>query len=99
MEIRAEEAYDASLAIAECPSLAIAECASLPLKMASALNCLGILVQFQGASELAEQYYTQGRTYALQARDERLAAIIDQNLGTLLEADTLQQRLDSLQPA
>lgn len=72
---RAEEAYDASLAIAQC--------AELPLKMASALNCLGILVQFQGASELAESYYVQGRTYAAQARDERLAAIIDQNLGTL----------------
>lgn len=72
---RAEEAYDASFAIAEC--------AGLPLKMASALNCLGILVQFQGASELAESYYIQGRTYAAQAKDERLAAIIDQNLGTL----------------
>jgi putative nucleotidyltransferase with HDIG domain len=72
---RAQEAYEASLAIAEC--------AVLPFQMASALNCLGILVQFQGASDLAESYYTRGRTYASQAGDERIAAIIDQNLGTL----------------
>src|SRR5690606_41687357 len=36
---RAEEAYEASLAIAEC--------ARLPFQIASALNCLGILVKFQ----------------------------------------------------
>ena len=72
---RAEEAYEASLAVAQC--------ARLPFQMASALNCLGILVQFQGASELAESYYSQARTYASQAQDERIAAIIDQNLGTL----------------
>ncbi|HEX6307571.1 MAG TPA: HD domain-containing phosphohydrolase [Longimicrobiales bacterium] len=72
---RAHEAYEASLAIAEC--------AALPFQMASALNGLGILVQFQGAPDLAESYYTRGRSYATQAKDERIAAIIDQNLGTL----------------
>ncbi|HEX6134101.1 MAG TPA: HD domain-containing phosphohydrolase [Longimicrobiales bacterium] len=72
---RAGEAYETSLAIAQQ--------AELPLKMASALNCLGILVQFQGAPDQAESYYTQGRMYATQAKDERIAAIIDQNLGTL----------------
>ncbi|HSJ33424.1 MAG TPA: HD domain-containing phosphohydrolase, partial [Longimicrobiales bacterium] len=51
--------------------------------IASALNCLGILVQFQGQSDLAEAYYSRGRTYAAQAKDERVAALIDLNLGTL----------------
>ncbi|HEX2166844.1 MAG TPA: HD domain-containing phosphohydrolase [Longimicrobiales bacterium] len=72
---RAQEAYEASLTIAKC--------AHLPFQMASALNCLGILVQFQGASDLAESHYTEGRAYAIKAQDERIAAIIDQNLATL----------------
>ena len=72
---RAQEAYETSLAIAEC--------ARLLGKVASAYNCLAILSQSQGAPDLAESYYTQGRTYASQANDERIAAIIDQNLGTL----------------
>ena len=72
---RALEAYEASLAIAEC--------AGLPVQIASALNCLGVLVQFQGQSDLAESYYMRGRSCAAQASDERVAALIDLNLGTL----------------
>src|SRR5690606_16236181 len=71
---RAEEAFETSLAIAQA--------AGLPLKVASALNCLGILVQTRGEPDLAESYYTQGRAYALTAKDERVAAMIDLNLGT-----------------
>ena len=72
---RAEEAYEASLAIAEC--------ARLPFQIASALNCLGILVQFQGKPDLAEAHYTEARRYAVDAGDDRIVAMIDQNLGTL----------------
>ncbi|HSJ32962.1 MAG TPA: hypothetical protein VK933_16090, partial [Longimicrobiales bacterium] len=54
----AQEAYEASLTIAEC--------ASLPFQVASAYNCLGIQAQTLGEPDRAESYYTEGRSYASQ---------------------------------
>jgi putative nucleotidyltransferase with HDIG domain len=72
---RALEAYETSLAIAEC--------AKLPLATASALNCLAIVAQSRGDVASAEAFYVRARELADEYGSERLAALVDQNLGTL----------------
>jgi putative nucleotidyltransferase with HDIG domain len=71
----ATEAYDASLTIAELNTLR--------QHVASAFNCQAIVAQHRGQVGEAESLYARARLLASQAGDERLAAMIDQNLGTL----------------
>lgn len=71
----AEEAYEASLAIAEA--------AELPLQVASVLNCLGIVAQYRGDLSGAESAYTRARSFARAEGAERVAAMVDVNIATL----------------
>lgn len=71
----AEEAYLASEAVAAANTDTI--------NVASALNCLGVVAQARAQVGEAESYYTQARDLASTCSAERLAAMIDQNLGTL----------------
>lgn len=72
---QAEEAYEASLAIAEAHGL-IAQ-------VASGLNALAGLQQYLGHPEGAEALYVRARSLAEEAGDLRLAGMVDQNLGAL----------------
>jgi putative nucleotidyltransferase with HDIG domain len=71
----ATDAYEASLAVAEA--------SELPAETASALNCLAVVAQFRAAIDEAEALYVRARVLAEAAGDERLGAMIDQNIGTL----------------
>ncbi len=71
----AAQAYDSSLAIAQA--------SDLHAHVASALNCQAIVAQHRGQVPEAELLYARARQLASGAGDERLAAMIDQNLGTL----------------
>ena len=71
----AEEHYEGSLAIAEC--------ADLPLLRARALNSLAILEQFRGRIGRAHSLYAMSRSIATELGDDRMLAMVDQNLGTL----------------
>ncbi|MGH7472294.1 MAG: HD domain-containing phosphohydrolase, partial [Longimicrobiales bacterium] len=71
----ATEAYGTSLHIAQANALF--------QHVASALNCQAIVAQHRGQVQDAERLYTEARQLAAEAGDERLAAMIDQNLGTL----------------
>ena len=71
----ASQSYDASL------SIALAN--ELHQHVASALNCHAIVAQHRGQVSEAELLYARARQMASEAGDERLAAMIDQNLGTL----------------
>lgn len=64
-------------------SLAIAAAADLPYQRASALNCVAIIEQFRAETDRAHELYLEARELAEQVGDERLSAMIDQNLGTL----------------
>lgn len=72
----ASEAYEASLAIAEC--------SGLDAQVAAALNCLGIVEHLRGQVEPAEAFYRRGRALAVHLGDQALVTMIDQNLGALL---------------
>lgn len=71
----AEEAYQASLAVAE----ALGDRA----RVAAALNCIGILAQSAGDLDVAERNYRAAKTLAEEVSDVSLAAMLDQNLATL----------------
>ena len=71
----AEEHFEASIAIAEC--------AELHGLRARALNCMAILEQFRGRIERARALYASARMIATDLGDDRLLAMVDQNLGTL----------------
>src|SRR5688500_5955304 len=71
----AEEAYLASDAIAAATSNTA--------DLASALNCLAIVAQVRARIEEATELYNQARDLAGISDDGHLAAMIDQNLGTL----------------
>ena len=64
-------------------SLAIAEASALPEQTVPALNCLAVVEQFCGEIGEAEKLYTRARELADGLGDERRAAMIEQNLGTL----------------
>ncbi|MGH7481152.1 MAG: HD domain-containing phosphohydrolase [Longimicrobiales bacterium] len=64
-------------------SLAIAEANALPDQVASALNCLAAVAQFDGRPRVAEDLYLRARAEAERASDPRLIAIVEQNLGSL----------------
>lgn len=71
----ATEAYEASHAIAAA--------SSLKPQLASALNCLAVIEQFRGNVETARTLYGQAGVLADDIGDERLGAMVHQNLGTL----------------
>lgn len=72
---RADEAYDASLAIAEQ--------ADLPLATASVLNCIGIVAQYRGDVRGASNAYTRARALAGAAGNDQVAAMVEVNHATL----------------
>lgn len=78
----AEEHYEASLAIAEC--------ADLQLLRARALNSMAILEQFRGRITRANELYSAARDIATALEDDRLMAMVEQNIGTLanIQGDT-----------
>jgi putative nucleotidyltransferase with HDIG domain len=51
--------------------------------IAACTNCFAVVQQMRGALDRAEMLYAQARVEAEQAGAERLAAMIDQNLGVL----------------
>jgi HD-GYP domain-containing protein (c-di-GMP phosphodiesterase class II) len=69
------EAYDLSLTIAELNGLED--------QLASGLNCVGIVKQFAGEPDVAETLYRQAKVLAMSTKNERLAAMVDQNMGAL----------------
>lgn len=71
----ATEHYEASLAVARATETAEA--------IPAALNCMAIVAQLRGSVDEAERLYGQAGELAAQMGDVRLAAMIDQNLGTL----------------
>ena len=74
LEVAAEQ-YETSLAVAEADGATHA--------IASALNCLAIIAQFRGSVDEAERLYERAGRLADESGDDRLAAMIDQNAGTL----------------
>lgn len=71
----ATEAYEASLAVAEA--------AGDQVRVADALNSLGILMQSLGALPAAQENYERARVLADETGDDPLVAMLDQNLATL----------------
>lgn len=66
----------------EC-SIAIAQCARLPTLQAQALNCMAVVEQFRGRIVRARELYAFARGIAERTSDDRMLAMVDQNLGTL----------------
>jgi putative nucleotidyltransferase with HDIG domain len=66
-------------------SLAVAEANGLVHHVASALNCVAILEQAVGRLETAESTYRRAAELAHDSGDTRLAAMIEQNLGSLCD--------------
>jgi putative nucleotidyltransferase with HDIG domain len=64
-------------------SLAVAGANAQRLSCAAALNGLAAVAQFQGQLSVAESLYLRAGSVADQLGDERLGAMVDQNLGTL----------------
>ncbi len=69
------EAYEVSHAVAT-------QCA-LPLQLASALNCMAVVEQFRANIDRARELYEEAGEIAEGIGDERLGAMIHQNLGTI----------------
>ena len=64
-------------------SLAQAEACGTATQRGAALNCLGVVEQFQGRIDAAEAHYTAASQLAVQFGDRKLGALVEQNLGTL----------------
>jgi putative nucleotidyltransferase with HDIG domain len=64
-------------------SLAIAEANELHDQLASGYNCVAVVKQFAGEPDEAETLYRHAKLLAVRTRNERLVAMVDQNLGAL----------------
>ena len=64
-------------------SLRRAEEVNAPGQIASSLNCLGVVEQFQGKVESAEDLYKRAWELARDNDDQMLGAMVQQNLSTL----------------
>jgi putative nucleotidyltransferase with HDIG domain len=64
-------------------SLRVAEENDLTVHIASALNVLAMVEQLHGNVDAAETLYSRARFLAIEAADERLTAMIEQNFATM----------------
>ena len=85
----ARDVYDVSLAIAELNGLAH--------QTAAVLNCMGIVEHLRGHLEDAEALYTRALDQAISLDDQRLAAMLDQNLGALERREFSQEELAAIE--
>jgi putative nucleotidyltransferase with HDIG domain len=71
----ARELYDASLEVAERNGLAD--------QIAAGLNLIAAIEQFSGEPDTAEALYGRAKQIATESGDDRMQAMVDQNLGAL----------------